>query len=470
MRLTATLILATLIIAGLWACSDDPQIPPAAPEEPLEFIDSVIPGDGARNVALTSAVQVTFLRPMDTASLTANKFFLNGGGGYTFTRDSMRATLYPFGNLRPDFQYEAIVRHGVCDRDGNVMPSDYAWSFRTAFGTDLIDCVYPPSGAENAPVNSSLYVVFDHRMDETTFDGSTFIMLGGVAGQVSYSNDTAWFVPDAELAYDREYMAVLDGSIADTAGVSLGQSFSWSFTTTSDDSVSPKVVSVYPADGAGDVPLDTDIKISFSENVNTSPPSNWTLTVSDGLTGLVESVSRDIVLQPNSQLEYNHTYTVTFAGTIYDYYGNSLDTTVTWSFTTSVWVIMPLAIGNKWVYQMSWNTPHPIDSVVIVDTQYYDDELWYVDNRGCRHKNYTDRFVTNNSFEAPIGLITVPYPDTTYTGISIIIRRTVHPYRYDFYFQPNVGLVMLKMYMDGGSNTWDYIGTRRLIRMELQEP
>lgn len=102
----------------------------------------------------------------------------------------------------------------------------------------------------------------------------------------------------------------------------------------------PTVTSTNPAHNATNVAVDSNITITFSEYIsnantssitledNASPPNqiNGTVTPSNGTT---------ITFDPDSNLSYNTTYTLTIStGGIKDSANNTLDSNVTKSFTT----------------------------------------------------------------------------------------------------------------------------------------
>jgi len=103
------------------------------------------------------------------------------------------------------------------------------------------------------------------------------------------------------------------------------------------------VFSVYPADGATGVPLITQIKATFSEDMDASTINTNTFTVSGSdITGAVSynAATRTAIFSPLPKLEYNHTYVATVAASVKDTHGNELGKSYTWSFTTMTMAIV----------------------------------------------------------------------------------------------------------------------------------
>ncbi len=97
--------------------------------------------------------------------------------------------------------------------------------------------VSPLSDAVNVPVTSVVTAKFSEDMDETTVNGTTFILTpaGGtaIASTVSYTaaTKTALILPDASLNYGITYTATVTNGVKDKAGNALPEEYSWSFNT-----------------------------------------------------------------------------------------------------------------------------------------------------------------------------------------------------------------------------------------------
>jgi hypothetical protein len=101
-------------------------------------VSSVSPANGATGVGLGAVVTVTFSKAVDPATISGSRITLQDGGGnpvaaaVTYNSSTFTATLTPNARLHPDTNYIATVKAGVADLFGNVLASDFVWSFTTA--------------------------------------------------------------------------------------------------------------------------------------------------------------------------------------------------------------------------------------------------------------------------------------------------------------------------------------------------
>jgi alpha-tubulin suppressor-like RCC1 family protein len=99
----------------------------------LPTVTSTVPVNGATDVEIDSAMQVTFSEPMDPTSITTATFTLDRGvtGVVTYNALTNTATFTPTSNLDPYTLYTATVTTGVRDSAGNHMAANYTWTFTT---------------------------------------------------------------------------------------------------------------------------------------------------------------------------------------------------------------------------------------------------------------------------------------------------------------------------------------------------
>ena len=128
----------------------------------------------------------------------------------------------------------------------------------------------PLSNAANASLYQPVSALFNEDLNPATVNASTFTLVnasGSVAGAVSYSARTATFTPASSLAASTRYTATLTTGIQDVAGNPLAAPYVWSFTTGAADTTPPTIVSHFPATEAISVPLNSNIIITFSEEL-----------------------------------------------------------------------------------------------------------------------------------------------------------------------------------------------------------
>ncbi len=108
----------------------------AAPDVTRPTITAGTPANGATNMPLTTAPQVTFSEPMQNASLTTSSFALRTttgsvavAGAVTVSGNS--ATFTPSAALANGTQYTATITTGARDLAGNALAANTSWSFTT---------------------------------------------------------------------------------------------------------------------------------------------------------------------------------------------------------------------------------------------------------------------------------------------------------------------------------------------------
>jgi len=104
--------------------------------------------------------------------------------------------------------------------------------------------------------------------------------------------------------------------------------FTWNFTV---DISAPSIDSVSPSDGAENLPLNTTISVTFSEQMNKTS-AEQAFTISPGVNGSFSWNGNTTIFTPASQLE-NTTYIATINTGAKDLAGNAVANNYSWSFT-----------------------------------------------------------------------------------------------------------------------------------------
>lgn len=92
----------------------------------------------------------------------------------------------------------------------------------------------PFNGQTNVATAIIIKAYFNEEMDPLTIDSSTFILSDGtnqINGTVSYSDTTAFFVPDSYLAMNTEFTATITKGAQNPLGSALREDYVWKFTT-----------------------------------------------------------------------------------------------------------------------------------------------------------------------------------------------------------------------------------------------
>ncbi len=311
-------------------------------------ISAVNPANGTVGVNLNTSVSATFSEAMNSVTLTSATFELTTGGSPVLGSISYAgttATFTPSANLAATTIYTAVIRSVAADVAGNILGSDYTWTFMTGTATDItppsVSSTNPVNGATGTAVNGSVSATFSEAMNAGTITGSTFTLMQGatpVAGNVSYAGTTATFIPSANLAYSTTYTASVTTGVMDLAGNALAADYTWTFTTGPAPDITPPTVSITsPVDGATGVAVNTSVSATFSEAMNAGTITTATITLKQGATpvaGTVNYAGTTATFTPSASLAFNTVYTATVTTGVTDLAGNPLSSDYAWTFTT----------------------------------------------------------------------------------------------------------------------------------------
>jgi uncharacterized membrane protein/protocatechuate 3,4-dioxygenase beta subunit len=145
----------------------------------------------------------------------------------------------------------------------------------------------PANGAQGIPVNTVVNATFSAPVDDSTINTDTFYISDtsgtSVPGTIvfDYTSDTATFTPSAPLLVNTTYTATLTTQISDIDGNSLGENYSWSFTTTNDVTTSTSVPDTTSTIG------ESTTTSSAPSSTTSSAETSTTTTTIDLTSGLV---------------------------------------------------------------------------------------------------------------------------------------------------------------------------------------
>jgi hypothetical protein len=325
-------ILALVLAALLWQCSEKQHGNVVGPTQGNPFIDSTSPRAEAVNVSRTSPIGVFFSRPMDVATMNSRKFRIDHNVMYSLSYDSLKAMIHVADTLDRFAEYRITVDSGIADKAGNVMRTPFSFSFRTETGHPAIAAISPSEGRTSVPLDAVVTVTFTMDMNPATIDSTSVQLSGNMLYTIAYAGRQLVLTPVGSLDGDHTYTVTLKGSIADMTGATLGEDYSWSFTTYDPNAI--RVLSVYPPRGETEVPVNTNISITFSQELEAATVIRDMFSVSGGVTGVVRLSSRTVTFTPDTLLQPKVTYIARFRGTIGDIFGDTAAIDYTWSFTT----------------------------------------------------------------------------------------------------------------------------------------
>jgi len=336
----------------------------SAPDLTPPTVSSTTPVINATGVTLNSAIIATFSEAMNPASISETTFSLKETVSATpvtgtVSYNGVTATFTPDSVLRGTTQYTATLAGGVGnieDQSGNVLVTNYSWSFTTGPSPDTT----PPYVSSTVPVdtgttvgtNTAITALFSEPVDPGTVNSSNFTVYdntntSSVAGSITYNGLTASFTPIANLANSSLHTATLSG-VKDIAGNPMALT-SWTFTTAAaPDVTAPSVVlPTTPADMATNVDISTSISAEFDEPMDAATLGTGTFTVFDmtntaPVAGVLTYNGVTASFLPSSNLAFSALISVTIDGAT-DLAGNPLPLT-NWTFTTSA---MPDTTGPQ---------------------------------------------------------------------------------------------------------------------------
>lgn len=321
-------------------CGPDDKVMPIPVDTTPPVVNSVSPDDGVTGVAVGTTLMVTFSERVNLGTVTIT---LTGPGGVTVAGSTYASSnmvfFDPTTNLVSTSWYDVTLAGNYEDLAGNVQSGPTTWTFQTGTSGDTT----PPAISLRSPivnetgvaVDANIIVTFNEDMDPGTIDNVTFTLSdssGNVAGNVTYnvSTKTATFDPTASLAADTTFTVTIAGA-EDLSGNALTTTI-WSFSTGT-DLTPPAMSSVVPANGTTGVALNTPISITFTENIDCSTITAFTMTVNS--TSVTPTCSgATVTYTPTSDLAYSTPYTASIAAGVKDTAGNPTTTAISWTFTT----------------------------------------------------------------------------------------------------------------------------------------
>lgn len=194
---------------------------------------------------LTERVTLSSTRQVTTVTLTADEWFAPG-----------------VGIVRSEY---VVVGEGGNERDQRSLQAFRVGALRSETVAPTIAARSPAAGSVAAGM--VLTVSFSEAMDRRTpAVGDALEVMGpdglALAGSVRWQDDrTLAFTPAGLLATGR-YVARVGAGVQDRVGNTVASEREWSFEI---DRKGPAVVSVDPADGAVEVPLEVSLRVVFDE-------------------------------------------------------------------------------------------------------------------------------------------------------------------------------------------------------------
>jgi hypothetical protein len=243
---------------------------------------SITPSNGATGIGLTGQITIVFSKSMNPATLNNNTIaVLVGDQQQSFSprMSSDNRTLVLSNLTLPASTLVTVgLPNAATDLSGNPLV-DFTSTFTTGPGFSTVSGVVsnqrPANGATNVAVTASPVVLFVNKpLIASSLTGALHVSQNGqaVSGTVQLidNGQTISFTPSSMWQYGALIQVFLDATAEDADGSRM-TAYQGQFTIVSDPATTaPTAVSMSPASGAQNVPLNANVDIGFSSPITAS--------------------------------------------------------------------------------------------------------------------------------------------------------------------------------------------------------
>ncbi|TAE08017.1 MAG: hypothetical protein EAZ95_17650, partial [Bacteroidetes bacterium] len=272
------------------------------------------------------------------------------------------ATINPTNNLPENTQvYVEIANGAFVDASANAytgITGSNTWKFTTADATaPTLVTLLPAHNATGVALNANLVMTFNEniKLGTGTFTikkvSDNSVVASGLSGDAWFTANGATLTFNPPLDFEgltAYYAEISNGFVQDMAGnnyAGFSGNGTWQITTIA-DLVAPTAVTYSPANGSTNIALNSNLVITFNENVKKGTGNITirkmsdnavveTIAVTDGTVSISEAVA---TINPTNDLLANTAYYVEIAsGAIQDMASNNYAGIVgnnTWNFTS----------------------------------------------------------------------------------------------------------------------------------------
>ena len=208
----------------------------------------------------------------------------------------------------------------------------------------VVVAITPANHVGNVLLAQVVSVTFNKTMNRATITSTTFTLTSpggiGVPGTVASAGTTSSFTPTLPLALGTVYTVTVTTGVQDTLGNALLANFVSTFTT----GTVPTVASTNPASGAGVVPLNQKIAVTFNQPMNPTTMTSagaFTLQITAGSvpvagTATFVAAANTALFTPTVNLAASTQFTAAIAPTVQSASGNLIAGSYLWNFTTGI--------------------------------------------------------------------------------------------------------------------------------------
>lgn len=355
-RFSVWIFAFVFILMGIIGCgneniSDPPQVL------------NISPNDGDTNIPVNTNISVIFSQPMDSATIEGTTNFIlkkgtidgdNVTGTVSYNSSTYSAIYNPDNNLEPETIYTVSLTQKIKSSDGTPLVRDYEWTFTTGHVPDLTRPIF--SGAKSIKAESpyAISLTWDDASDDSTDTNliSYLIFMAESKGAQNYKDISYRTAPGVtsylvtglapETTY---YFVVLARDEAENISIPVLDNDEVSATTLASvveaDTTPPVVSSSRPVEGAINIAVDTNIVVTFSEDMDGTSINSTTVTLTKVAGGSQVSgevsynpSTETLTFDPTANLTAGTSYRLTLTTGVKDNAGNPLEQETYFSFTT----------------------------------------------------------------------------------------------------------------------------------------
>ena len=198
-----------------------------------------------------------------------------------------------------------------------------------------IETIFPINNTQGVPVTTIISIKFTDKMNTTATENS-FSITPITIGTFSWNANNLTFSPTSNLSHSTTYSIKVDGNAKDYSGNLLDgngngvaegspiDDYSWEFLT-KPDTISPKILAVYPSPNSNNVSIMTSIHINFTKPMNNTSV-NESFSIMPNTFGTFIWNLNSMRFEPTDNLLPSTNYIITINGSIAeDYFENLLD-------------------------------------------------------------------------------------------------------------------------------------------------
>jgi len=237
-------------------------------------IIQTFPANGAGPIKVEGIpVVIVFSEPIDSSTINDSNIKLHVTstgepirGRLAYVKNAQYAQFTPTYTWPPSTSITVIAGAGIKDMSGNSLSADYSFAFTTTENVPpTVIATTPANGAINVPSSTIITITFSEPMNTATVFTRVSNSRDGLMNSPSVWNDakTVQTMTIGRLASFRQYTVSIgfDFRAEDLAG---NQMAPFSFSFTSEDNGSPRIISSNPASNQSNVDPTSPIIITFN--------------------------------------------------------------------------------------------------------------------------------------------------------------------------------------------------------------